>query len=272
MISGGIRPLLPGELRDAAYDLASDIRWIAGQLFSGGLAGAGVCFFPFWRPPRADDAGTFPGYGAVVMESISGMAAYFGEFFSTSIKLFALMTPPAALSAYLSASKAYDEARKKETVRKTSIAVFVIGVILFFLGDKIFSIFGFTLDAFRIGAGSLLFLTSVSLMNETPDRPYFSPTDDISIVPLAIPLCMGPASIGTVMVLGASAQDTPQLIIGALSLLTASIGIYGILYFASAVERALGKTGLAVLSKLTGLLLAAIAAQVVFTGVRSFLQ
>lgn len=206
------------------------------------------------------------------MSGSAGFAGTLGELFSTSVKLFALMTPPVALSAYVSASKSYDAARKKTTVRKTAFSVFVIGIVLFFLGDKIFSIFGFTLDAFRIGAGALLFLTSVSLMNEKSDKPHFSPEDDISIVPLAIPLCMGPASIGTVMVWGASARTTAEMAVGAVSLLIASLGVYALLYFADAMERALGKTGLVVLTKLTGLLLAAIAAQVVFTGVGAFLK
>lgn len=194
------------------------------------------------------------------------------SIFSETVKLFALMTPPAVLSAFLGATRNYDRARKKATARKTSLAVFTIGVLLFFLGDRIFSIFGFTLDAFRIGAGILLFLSAVSLMSETPQKPSFSPEDDISVVPLAIPLCMGPASIGTVMVLGASAADTAAMITGALALLLASLGIYAILYFAETMKKLLGKTGMAVLSKLTGLLLAAIAAQVVFTGVRTFLK
>ncbi|MDR1660144.1 MAG: MarC family protein, partial [Desulfovibrio sp.] len=78
--------------------------------------------------------------------------------------------------------------------------------------------------------------------------------------------------IGTVMVLGASAADAAALITGALALLLASLGIYAILYFSEDMKKLLGKTGMAVLSKLTGLLLAAIAAQVVFTGVRTFLK
>ena len=197
---------------------------------------------------------------------------FIAELFSTTIKIFALLTPPAALSAFLSASKTYDQARKKATARKTSIAVFSIGMCLFFLGDHIFSIFGFTLDAFRIGSGALLFMTAVSLMNESAERPYFSPADDISVVPLAIPLCMGPASIGTVMVWGAVAATAHHRVVGALALLFASLGIYVLLRFSDAIEKALGKTGIAVLSKLTGLLLAAIAAQVVFTGVKSFMH
>ena len=201
------------------------------------------------------------------------MEANIAVFFSTTIKIFALMTPPAVLSAFLSGTRNYDVKRKRHTARKTALSVFVIGIVLFFLGEQIFSVFGFTLDAFRIGAGALLFLTAVSLMNETPSRPYFSSEeDDISVVPLAIPLCMGPASIGTVMVLGASATGFADKVVGACALFTASCGILATLYFADQMERVLRRTGIAVLAKLTGLLLAAIAAQVIFTGVQSFLH
>ena len=199
------------------------------------------------------------------------MDSLLSEFFSTALKLFALMTPPAVLSAFLSGTKTYDAKRKKSTAVHTGVAVFIIGLVLYFFGETIFGIFGFTLDAFRIGSGVLLFLTAISLMNETRDHPSMPVDADISVVPLAIPLCMGPASIGTVMVMGASAATLQQRLIGAAALLAASVGILILLVMAESVEKVLHKTGIAVLSKLTGLLLAAIAAQVIFTGVHSFL-
>lgn len=196
------------------------------------------------------------------------------ELFSTTIKIFALMTPPAVLSAFLGGTRSYDKERKRRTAFRTGCAVFIISVVLYLLGEKIFGVFGFTLDAFRIGAGALLFLTAVSLMNEKPNDSPAMPheDDDISVVPLAIPLCMGPASIGTVMVWGASATTFAEKAMGVLSLCIASFGIYVMLRFADKTAKVLKRTGLAVLSKLTGLLLAAIAAQVIFTGVGSFLK
>lgn len=200
------------------------------------------------------------------------MDSIFGEFFGTTLKLFALMTPPAVLSAFLSGTKAYSAERKHATAMHTGVAVFLIGMILYFFGDSIFGVFGFTLDAFRIGSGVLLFLTAVSLMNETTEHPSMPVDADISVVPLAIPLCMGPASIGTVMVMGASATTLQERLVGAASLLVASVGVAALLFMAESVEKVLHKTGIAVLSKLTGLLLAAIAAQVIFTGIQSFLR
>ena len=200
------------------------------------------------------------------------MDLHLSFFFGNTIKLFALMTPPAVLSAFLSGTRHYDAARKRYTARRTSYAVFIIGIVLYFLGEQIFSLFGFTLDAFRIGAGALLFLAGVSLMNETPDRPFTSEKEDISVVPLAIPLCMGPASIGTVMILGASAANFTERVMGALALFVASCGILATLLLADKIEKVLKPTGIAVLAKLTGLLLAAIAAQVIFTGMQAFIS
>ncbi|OCG25970.1 hypothetical protein A9G11_01160 [Gilliamella sp. wkB108] len=200
------------------------------------------------------------------------MGDYVIDILATTLKLFALMTPPAVLSAFLSGTKQYDEQQRRKTALKTSCAVFIIGIILFFMGNAMFSVFGFTLDAFRIGSGALLFLTAVSLMNDSPEKNKINSDEDISVVPLAIPLCMGPASIGTIIVLGTGSIGFVQNMIGAFSLLIASAGIYAMLLCAKSIAKVLKNTGIAILAKLTGLLLSAIAAQVIFTGVAAFLK
>ena len=195
------------------------------------------------------------------------------DFISTTVQLLALTTPPAVLSAYLGGTRHYSRERKRATALRTGMAVFIIALTLFLFGESIFSLFGFTLDAFRIGSGCLLFLTAVALMNDkggsstSPDKDV----EDISVVPLAIPICMGPASIGTVMVLGAAATTTEERLQGAAAMFVVAAIITLTLLAADKVEKVLRRTGLAVLSKLTGLLLAAIAAQVVCMGIKNFM-
>ena len=75
------------------------------------------------------------------------------EVVSTTIKIYAMMTPPAVLSAFISGTKDYDKRRKTATAIKTSSAAFIIGLVLYLFGAHIFALFGFTLDAFRIGSG-----------------------------------------------------------------------------------------------------------------------
>ncbi len=197
--------------------------------------------------------------------------SFLNEIVGTSIKIYALMTPPAVLSAFLSGTKEYSARRKRLTAFKTSLAIFLLGLTLFLFGEYVFTLFDFTLDAFRIGSGVLLLLTGITLMNDREKQDAQpNPDEDISVVPLAIPLGMGPASIGAVMVMGASAQGSHEILIGIISLLLAALGIFALLVLADVVARVLQKTGIAVLAKLTGLLLAAIAAQVIFTGIQGF--
>lgn len=200
------------------------------------------------------------------------MEVMISRIFADSVKLYALMTPPAVLSAFLAYTRGYDRPHKFSVAVKTSLAMFVIGLSLYLFGSSIFELFGFTLDAFRIGTGTLLMLTAISLMNDDGESAPQKTTGDFSIVPLAIPLGMGPASIGAVMVMGASADGLGETVAGVFSLFIAATSMLLLLCMAGPVARALRATGIAVLAKLTGLLLAALAAQVVFTGVQGFIR
>lgn len=193
------------------------------------------------------------------------------DLIGDSIKLYALMTPPAVLSAFLGYTKNYEARQKHRIAAKTATAIFILGSALYIFGSRIFELFGFTLDAFRIGAGVLLMLTAIGQIRNEEDEKT-TPQGDISVVPLAIPLGMGPASIGALMVMGASAQTSHELLGGIISLLLAALGMFALLRLANATARLLRPSGIAVLAKLTGLLLAAIAAQIIFSGIVGFLE
>ena len=190
-----------------------------------------------------------------------------------SLKLFALFGPAFALTAFLSGTAGYSAAQKRRTAHKASAVVFVVGSLLFFCGHELFALFGFTLDAFRIGAGSLLFLTAVSMMRSSGQiMPTDAENDDISVVPLAIPIIMGPATIGTLMVLGAEPASQSGRLVGILALFIATGALWVLLLLAKKIQRFLGHVGLSILTKITGLLLSAIAAQLVFDGIKNFMR
>ena len=77
---------------------------------------------------------------------------FFTEVVGTSIKIYALMTPPAVLSAFISGTKGFDKKQKSRVAAKASAAIFLIGVTLFLFGPHLFSLFGFTLAAFSYGS------------------------------------------------------------------------------------------------------------------------
>lgn len=196
-----------------------------------------------------------------------------GEFIiSTFIKFFFLMTPFFVLSVFLVMTKDEDTKTKKRLALHVSSAVILICTILLFFGNYIFEIFGITLDAFRIGAGSLLFLTAVSLVQGPSTDTPIKDTNSIAVVPLAMPITTGPGTIGALLVMGAGMEGAKAVFQGWLALFMAVVSVGIMLYFSGTIERVVGRNGLTVLSKITGLVLAALSAQIIFTGIKNFLE
>lgn len=195
-------------------------------------------------------------------------------FIASWIKLLFLFAPFFAISMFLALTQGCCNARKRGIIRRALIAAAIICLILFFAGTPLFELLGITLDSFRIGAGSLLFLTAINLVNSDSKGHSKQITEkqrnDIAVVPLAIPTIVGPATIGAVLVYGAELNEPQEIIAGLSGLGCALLSLGLLLYLASTLERLLGHTGLNILSKITGLILAAMAAQIVFTGIANF--
>jgi multiple antibiotic resistance protein len=194
-------------------------------------------------------------------------------FISIWIKFFFLLTPFFVLSMFLALTQGMAESERRRLARRVTWAIVSISLALFLFGNAMFRVFGITVDAFRVGAGILLFLSAVDLVRGTPGARAMPPDGDIAVVPLAVPITIGPATTGALLVMGSEASAMP-LAEGAIScagLLAALLCVSGLLFAAASVERLVGKQGLTIMSKLTGLVLAALAAQIVFAGVHGLL-
>jgi len=192
-------------------------------------------------------------------------------FFSVWLKFFFLFTPFFALSMFLTMTDGYTEGRRRKLVFAISGAVAILCLILFLAGNPLFALFGITLNSFRIGAGALLFISAVSLVQGKIATADPSHQGDIAVVPLAMPIVVGPATTGTLLVLGAELDNVTEKSIGFLALLLAVVCLGIILLLSSPIQRILGSRGISILSKLTGLILAALAAQMIMTGIQGFL-
>lgn len=194
-------------------------------------------------------------------------------FFNIFINFFILLTPFFVLSVFLSVTQDETPARRRVIAVRVTIAVLVTTLVLFYFGGSIFEVLGITLDAFRIGAGSLLFLNAVALVSGRASAPGDRVEGgDMSVVPLAIPITVGPATVGALLIFGAKEQSMGEMAIGSLALVSAVLCVGIILYVATAIERILGRYGISILTKLTGLILAALSAQITFTGIKGFLE
>ncbi|HEY5718695.1 MAG TPA: MarC family protein [Motiliproteus sp.] len=188
------------------------------------------------------------------------------------IKFFFLFAPFFVVSMFLSLTRGCSPAERRATANRAVLAALLTTLTLLFFGQPIFTLLGITLDSFRVGAGILLFLSAISLVKDGvrshADLPEQA-RDDISVVPLAIPTIIGPATIGTILVFGAELKEW-DLAWGLGGILLALLSLLTLLHAAARIERLLGNNGLNVLSKITGLVLAAMACEIVVAGLRGF--
>ena len=192
-------------------------------------------------------------------------------FVNVWLKFFFIFTPFFALSMFLSMTGDYTEKRRRKLAIMISIAVAALCIGLLFLGNQIFALFGITLNAFRVGVGVLLFLSAVSLVQGRKAPSDANQEADIAVVPLAMPVIVGPATTGTLLVMGAGLGNVTEKIVGCLALLFAVVCLGIMLLLGTAIERGIGHRGLNILSKLTGIILAALAAQMIMDGVLGFI-
>lgn len=196
------------------------------------------------------------------------------------LTLFVVMDPIALVPAFLGMAGTRPRAEQLRLARK---AVIVAGsVMLFFalLGKEFLRYLGINLDAFRISGGVLLFLMSLDMVfarasgaRETSEEESEAKSrEDISVFPLGIPLIAGPGTLSSIMILtGKSAS-----IIGDLGVILVAFVVLGLCYLAlrgaHRVIQVIGKTGVNVVSRVLGVLLAALAVQYIADGTRRLLQ
>ncbi|MFP3976873.1 MarC family protein [Marinobacter sp. KMM 10035] len=200
---------------------------------------------------------------------------FFSTYISSTIRFLFLLAPFFAVSMFIALTRGLPAAEKASIIRRACIAASIMGVLLFFGGPVLFSAIGITLNSFRIGAGTLLFLTAISLVtsgtrNHATGLPE-EERDDIAVVPLAVPVMIGPATIGAILVYGAELKNAPEVAGGLLGLLSGLLILGILLHLSGYLEKALGKTGLNILSKISGLVLSAMAAEIVLTGITGFI-
>jgi len=184
------------------------------------------------------------------------------------------MTPFFVLSVFLTMTQEASKKEKGTLSIKVTIAVIISCLVLLFFGKHIFDVFGITLDAFRIGAGALLFLSAVDLVQGTKNKQDVGEKNinEIAVVPLAIPIVIGPGTIGVLLVMGAEFDTITKVTLGSIALVCAVCTIGLMLYLSSNIEKVIGKQGLLVISKVTGLFVSAISAQIMFTGINNILN
>lgn len=193
------------------------------------------------------------------------------DLFSVYLKMLVLYSPFFVLSCFISLTRGYSSKERKQLAWRVAVAVLIASVLLYLFGRVIFGVFGITSDAFRIGAGSVLFISALGMAQGKPAVQADNVQQDVTIVPLTIPLTVGPGTIGALLVMGVSQPHWDEKLLAIVSIALASFTVGLVLYLSHRIERILGDQGLQIVSRLMGLFVCALAAQIIFTGIKGYL-
>ena len=192
------------------------------------------------------------------------------EYSRFAISLFAILTPFAAVPAFLSLTDGLSAVERSRTAIVGAVTAALVLVIAALAGQIVLIALGTSLDALRVGGGLVLLLEALSMMKPREGRPRIAAMTSPScgIVPLGLPLLAGPGSISTVIVEIHHGAGTYHALAVILCIVGICLTAWAILRMAQPIGERIGSCGLNVLSRLFGLMLAAIAVQIITAGLR----
>jgi multiple antibiotic resistance protein len=198
--------------------------------------------------------------------------------FKPLITLLAVVNPLACVPFFIHFTQGFTKAQRQRTILVSSFTTFVVIAVSALLGLQILAFFGISLASFQVGGGMLLLSSALSMLNAQPAEARANADEvhdaearatvgaSIAVVPLAIPLLTGPATMSTVVIYADKAKTVLQL--STLVGYGVVIALATALCFAMAapIARVMGKTGINVMTRLMGLILAALAVEVMADG------
>ncbi len=191
--------------------------------------------------------------------------------------LFIIIDAPGLAPLFIALTQGMTQSQRRAIGLRACLVAGVLMLVFLFLGEAVLGFIGISMPAFRIAGGILLFLTALDMLFErrqarregSADQGQQEHQDDPSVFPLAIPLIVGPGLITTIILLAGQAREPGDwLAIG--GVMGANLVIVFLTFLSAGfIERVLGKTGITVLTRILGMLLAALAIQFIIDGLRS---
>ena len=206
------------------------------------------------------------------------MASATMDLIKPLVTLVAIVNPLAIVPFFIHYTQGYDDVQRRRTVRVSAFSAFVVIAVSALIGLQLLAFFGISIASFQVGGGLLLLVSSLSMLNARPAEGKTSAEEvraaedkaargaSIAVVPLTIPLLTGPATISTVVIYAGKTQQLWELLLlvgyGVVVALATALAFS----LAQPIARVLGKTGIDVMTRLMGLILAALAVEVMADG------
>ncbi|KIC42491.1 MarC family transcriptional regulator [Ruegeria sp. ANG-R] len=198
--------------------------------------------------------------------------AFFITAFTT---MFVVIDPFGTTPVFVALTQDIDAAtRRKIAIRSCLTAVFILIAFAAF-GEAVLGFVGISMPAFKVAGGALLFLTALDMLFERRNKRRENRAEeeehpDPSVFPLAIPLIAGPGSIATIILLAGQNPGIQGIAAACAVMLAVMLVVFVFFLAGGLIARILGKTGLNVLTRLLGMLLAALSVQFILDGLKAF--
>lgn len=190
------------------------------------------------------------------------------------VAMIIMLNPLSSLSIFLQLTHRYPVIYQRKTAIKCGLAIAVIMVTTIWIGGQLLDLLGITIASFRFAGGIILLLVGLSLLQSKESPLNYTPADDaaaelrdsIAIVPLSLPIIIGPGAISTLVL---ASNDYPNMIFKLwLSILCAilAFGMFIILYFAPTIAKLVGESVIKVITRIMGMLIMAIAVGMLANG------
>jgi multiple antibiotic resistance protein len=199
-------------------------------------------------------------------------------FVSAFVTLFVVIDPPGCAPIFAGLTSSAPPVEARRMARRACLIAAVILLVFALFGEKLLGALHIELNSFRIAGGIMLFLIAIDMVFEkrTERREKRAEeiitadeVEDVSVFPLAIPMIAGPGSIATIMLLMSRAEGTEQTLVILAALAAVMALCLAALLAAGPIMRLVGAKAEAVVTRLLGVLLAALAAQYVIDGLRA---
>jgi multiple antibiotic resistance protein len=193
----------------------------------------------------------------------------------TLTSILFIVDPVAVVPTYLVIVQGESAAERRRTASRACVAMTILLILFAATGTLLFRLFGITLPAFRTAGGLILWLVAMDMLRgerrtqEGREEVMEGQTkEDVALTPLAVPMLAGPGAISTVIVLSTQARGFVETLVVYAAVVTTGVVTYVVLHLGEPLFEQLGKTGIRVMTRIMGLILAAIAVQFVFSGVK----
>ncbi len=201
------------------------------------------------------------------------------EYIKYFAGLLAIVNPIGSVPIFIGLTRQQNNAERARTALIAASTVAVVLTITLLTGERILQLFGISLASFRVGGGILVLLIAISMLHAkvSPARQTEEEAQDaveketVAVVPLGIPLLSGPGAISTVVVYAGRGNALGHYAIIELEILLVAATVWASFRAAPYIAGMLGRTGINVVTRLMGLIMAAIAVEIMANGIRQLL-